>query len=252
MLFEAPEFLAAAEVCAELMLATHLVDGRLRRTSRDGTAGTAAGVLEDYGAFADGLFLLHQATGRARWLEQARALVELAWLHFHDDGRFFDTADDAEALIKRPWDPTDNATPSGQSLLAMASVTLLALDGAASYREPAENALGIVATVGAQHPRFLGWALAAAEGLHAGPQQIAVVGEAGDGPLTRAAWVHRTPGAVVVSGVPDAPGVPLLADRPLVNGAAAAYVCRGMVCDLPVTTVEALRAALAPSRAPAR
>jgi hypothetical protein len=39
--------------------------------------------------------------------------------------------------------------------------------------------------------------------------------------------------------------VPLLADRPLIGGAAAAYVCRGFVCDRPVTTVEELIARLA-------
>jgi hypothetical protein len=44
--------------------------------------------------------------------------------------------------------------------------------------------------------------------------------------------------------MPDAAGVPLLADRPLVGGAPAAYVCRGFVCELPVTTPDALRAAL--------
>ena len=49
---------------------------------------------------------------------------------------------------------------------------------------------------------------------------------------------------VVVAGPPDAPGVPLLVDRPLIDGAAAAYVCRGFVCDRPVTTVEELTAAL--------
>jgi uncharacterized protein YyaL (SSP411 family) len=49
---------------------------------------------------------------------------------------------------------------------------------------------------------------------------------------------------VVVSAEPDAPELPLLADRPLVGGRAAAYVCRGMVCDLPVIEVPALEAAL--------
>jgi uncharacterized protein len=39
--------------------------------------------------------------------------------------------------------------------------------------------------------------------------------------------------------------VALLADRPLVDGGAAAYVCRGMVCDLPVTRAEDLLAQLA-------
>ncbi|MCW2596593.1 MAG: thioredoxin protein, partial [Jatrophihabitans sp.] len=85
---------------------------------------------------------------------------------------------------------------------------------------------------------------AAAESVVDGPVQVAIVGEPDGGPLTETAWRLRPPGAVVVSGEPDAPGLPLLADRPLVRGQAAAYVCRGMVCDLPVTSVEDLQAAL--------
>ena len=50
---------------------------------------------------------------------------------------------------------------------------------------------------------------------------------------------------VVVHGMPDAPGVPLLAERPMVAGQPAAYVCRGFVCDAPVTTLDALREVLA-------
>jgi uncharacterized protein YyaL (SSP411 family) len=50
---------------------------------------------------------------------------------------------------------------------------------------------------------------------------------------------------VIVHGMPDAPGVPLLAQRPLVDGGPAAYLCRGFVCDRPVTTPDGLRAALA-------
>jgi hypothetical protein len=49
---------------------------------------------------------------------------------------------------------------------------------------------------------------------------------------------------VLVHGEPDAVGVPLLAGRPLVDGRAAAYVCRGFVCDRPVTTPAELATAL--------
>ena len=61
-----------------------------------------------------------------------------------------------------------------------------------------------------------------------------------------AEWVgkHKGPGAVVVVGAPDAPGVPLLAGRSLRDGVATAYVCRGFVCDRPVTTVPDLAAQL--------
>ena len=240
-----PAYLDAAVGCAELLVGTHLVDGRLRRTSRDGQVGTAAAVAEDYGDLAEGLLALHQATCDPRWLRAAGDLLDTALTHFADgDGGFFDTADDAEQLIRRPKDPTDNAAPSGPSAIAHALLTYSALVGSLRHREAAESALRVVSWLGVQQPRFLGWALAAAEGLVSGPLQVAIVGEPNGGPLTRAAWRDRPPGAVVVSGVPDAAGVPLLEARPLVAGRAAAYVCRGMVCDAPVTDVQQLTRAL--------
>jgi uncharacterized protein len=45
----------------------------------------------------------------------------------------------------------------------------------------------------------------------------------------------------------EADGVPL-ADRPPVGGRAPAYVCRGVVCDAPITDVEELRVALGQRR----
>ena len=63
-----PDWVDAAADAAELLVDLHVVDGRLRRSSRDGAVGTAAGVLEDHGCLADGLLALHQATGAPRWL----------------------------------------------------------------------------------------------------------------------------------------------------------------------------------------
>ena len=252
-----PRYLDAATSCAQLLVGVHLRDGRLVRTSRDGAAGGSAGVAEDYGGLADGLLQLYQAGGEVRWLHVAGELLDIALARFTDgSGRYYDTADDAETLIRRPWDPTDGATPSGQSSLATALLSYSAITGSSSHRQAAEDALGLVGSIGVKHPRHLGWGLACAEAVLAGPQQVAVVGEtalvgegiavgqAATGPLTATAWVRRGPGAVVVSGEPDAPGQPLLAGRALVDGGPAAYVCRGMVCDLPVTTVDDLAAAL--------
>ena len=244
-LLDEPSYVDAALQCAELMMSHHLVDGRLRRTSRNGRAGLATGVAEDYGDLAEGFLAVHQATAEARWLHAAGELLDVALTHFADgDGGFFDTADDAERLVSRPKDPTDNAAPSGTSALASALLSYSALTGSLDHRQAAERALRVVSSIGVQQPRFLGWALAAGEALVSGPLQIAVVGEDARGPLARTARAHRPPGAVVVSGDPDDAGMPLLAGRPLVEGGAAAYVCRGMVCDAPVTDVAALRAAL--------
>ncbi|MCP2285609.1 hypothetical protein APR04_004544 [Promicromonospora umidemergens] len=242
-----PDHVEAARRCADLVLSLHLVDGRLRRASRGGVVGAAPGVAADHGDLAEGLLALHQATGEARWLQAAGALLDTALARFGDDaGGFFDAADDAERLVSRPKDPTDGPEPSGQSALARALCTYAALTGSSRHRAAAEAAVAAAGALARQAPRFAGWTLAAAEALAAGPLQVAVVGpdDAARAALEDVARRAVSPGLVVAVGEPDAPGVPLLAGRPLVDGRAAAYVCRGFVCDRPVTTPDDLTAAL--------
>jgi uncharacterized protein len=245
-LLEEPAWVEAATRCARFIVDTHLVGGRLRRTSRDGRVGEAAGVSDDYGDLAEGLLTLHQVTGDPRWLGLAGDLLEVALTHFADgEGGFFDTSDDAEALFTRPRSEADNAEPSGQSALAAAMLTYSALTGSERHRAAAQDALSTAGALAGRDPRFAGWTLATAEAALSGPLQVAVVGSGPDAErLVRVARRAPSPGLVVVAGAPDAPGMPLLADRPLVGGAAAAYVCRGFVCDQPVTDEAALTAAL--------
>ncbi|MDN5750063.1 MAG: thioredoxin domain-containing protein, partial [Pseudonocardia sp.] len=154
-----PEWVSAASGAADLLLARHVVDGRLRRSSRAGVVGAAAGVLEDHAYLADGLLALHQATGAARWLAAATDLLAVALERFAgpEPGMFFDTADDAETLLHRPRELTDNASPCGSSALASALLTasVLAVDGG-RYRDVAEAALTSAGTLAEKHPRFAG------------------------------------------------------------------------------------------------
>jgi uncharacterized protein YyaL (SSP411 family) len=248
-----PLWLDAAARAATFLVDRHLKDGRLRRSSRDGAVGDAAGVLEDYGCLAEGLLALYQATGEQRWLDTACGLLDTALDQFADQehaGAFHDTAADAEALVRRPSDPTDNASPSGASATASALLTastLVGADRAAPYREAAERALTRAGLLVRRAPRFAGHWLAVAEALARGPLQVVVAGVAGSedrDALVAAAWKEAPGGAVVVAGEPESRDVPLLADRGLVGGAAAAYVCRGTLCDRPVTTPEELATAL--------
>ncbi|MDN5765731.1 MAG: thioredoxin domain-containing protein [Humibacillus sp.] len=245
-LFDEPEWVEAARRCADFVLETHLVDGRLRRASRAGQVGAATGVADDYGNLAEGLLAVHQATAEPRWLEAAKALLTTARRHFSaDDGGFHDTADDAEALYLRPRSGADNAEPSGQSALAGALVTGGALTGSTELLEAGRRATEAGLALAVREPRFGGWTLAVAEALGAGPRQVAVVGDGPDAAaLAAVARSSTSPGLVVAHGQPNAPGIPLLQGRPLINGGAAAYVCRGFVCDLPVTTPDALAAKL--------
>jgi hypothetical protein len=244
-----PEWVAAAAAAAELMLGTHIVDGRLRRSSRDGVVGAAAGVLADHAWLVEGLLALHQVTGDDRWLQAAMPVLEQAQKLFVDpehNGAWFDTAADAEALFRRPANVTDNATPAGASALAGALVTASALTGSESYRAAAEAAVARAGLVPANAPQAAGHWLTIAEALAHGLVQIAVIGPAGDAARAaleaRARWAAPG-GAVVLAGEPGADD-PMLAGRGLVAGVPAAYVCHGFVCDRPVTSPEDLHAQL--------
>ncbi|MGV9425000.1 thioredoxin domain-containing protein [Streptomyces sp. NPDC003656] len=249
--FDRPDLIDAAVAAADLLVRVHLDEhGHLSRTSRDGRVGANAGVLEDYADVAEGFLALASVTGEGVWLDFAGLLLDQVLARFTDPetGALYDTASDAEQLIRRPQDPTDNATPSGWTAAAAALLSYAAHTGSDAHRTAAERALGIVATLGPRVPRFIGWGLAAAEALLDGPREVAVVGpapdDAGTTALHRTALLGTRPGTVVAAGTADSDEFPLLADRPLVNGAAAAYVCRHFTCDAPTTDPEALGATL--------
>ncbi|MFH9731316.1 thioredoxin domain-containing protein [Streptomyces sp. NPDC017260] len=248
--FERPDLVEAAVAAADLLVRLHLDEqARLFRTSKDGRAGAHAGVLEDYADVAEGFLALASVTGEGVWLDFAGLLLDHVLTRFTDDsGSLYDTASDAERLIRRPQDPTDNATPSGWTAAAGALLSYAAHTGSEPHRTAAEHALGVVKALGPRVPRFVGWGLAAAEALLDGPREVAVVGPASDDDaakgLHRTALLGTAPGAVVAFGVEGSDEFPLLADRPLVDGAPAAYVCRNFTCDAPTTDPERLRAAL--------
>jgi uncharacterized protein YyaL (SSP411 family) len=228
-LLDEPDWVRAAVDAAVLLREVHLVSGRLRRVSRDGAVGAPAGVLEDHGAVALAWLTLHQVTGDLDWLGAAEELLEVALTRFADGtGGFYDTADDAESLVRRPQDVTDGATPSGSSLVASALVTYAALTGSARHREAAESAIAKVTPLFTSNLRFAGEAAAVAEAMVAGPAEVAVV----DRPdLVRLARLGTSPGAVVVTAGP------LTENRP----DAAVYVCRHFACELPLTEPAEVR-----------
>ncbi|WP_328692054.1 thioredoxin domain-containing protein [Streptomyces phaeochromogenes] len=248
--FDRPDLIEAALGAADLLVRLHLDEhARLARTSKDGRVGANAGVLEDYADVSEGFLALASVTGEGVWLEFAGFLLDHVLVQFTDEesGTLYDTAADAEKLIRRPQDPTDNATPSGWSAAAGALLSYAAQTGAEPHRAAAERALGVVKALGPRAPRFIGWGLATAEALLDGPREVAVVGPVDD-PATkelhRAALLATAPGAVVAVGAPDSDELPLLAERLLVSGEPTAYVCRNFTCDAPTTDVDRLRVAL--------
>ncbi len=246
-----PDWRAAAIRNADFLLSNLLTeDGRLLRTHKDG-AGHINGFLEDYANLCDGLLELYQTTFDERWFAAARELADHALAHFSaQEGGFFDTSDDHEALIVRPRNLQDNATPSGSAMLARQLLRLAAWTGEGRYQSAAENALRLLVEALRSYPQAFGEALNAVDMLVSGLQEVAIVGVVEDercAALLREVQGSWLPNAVLALSEPGADSetaVPLLRGRTQLDDLPTAYVCRNFACQLPVHGPAELRAQL--------
>ena len=244
-------WLAAAVETGEF-LCSHLRrdDGRwLRSWQGPHDAGADAGQAKllayaaDHGALVDAFVRLAEATGDARWTDEARttagALVDLFW----DDtaGGVFTTGSDAEALVTRPKDLMDNATPSANSLAAVGLLRLAALTDDDGYRERADAIVRLLAVPAGRAPTAFGNLLHAFEIQVLGTTEIVVTGDRPD--LVRAVQRRWLPESVLAWGTPTSS--PLWEGRTETGADGRAYVCRGYVCGLPADDVDTLTAQLA-------
>ncbi|MEM1332259.1 MAG: thioredoxin domain-containing protein [Actinomycetota bacterium] len=221
-------------------------DGRWLRTWHpDGEpAARHMALATDHVALVDAFTRLGEATGQARWLDEARAVADVLLDHFFDPGvgGLFTTADDAEALLVRQKDVADNATPSANSLGAIALYRLAALTGEQRYLNHAERILQLLTTVVdgdvGQHSN----ALIATDLRRRGITELVIPTAPVDPdggvhektPMVRLAQSVFRPDIVLTWGEPD--------DTELWQGKeiGKAYLCRNGECDAPVDDVEAL------------
>jgi uncharacterized protein len=220
--------------------------GRLRRSWKEGEA-RVGGFLEDYANLIEGLLALYQTTFNERWFVAARELANTMLDHFtNPSGGFFDTSDEAEQLVTRPQDLQDNATPSGNAMAATVLLKLGAYTGEGRYTEQAERGLRLVQKALAAAPTGFAQWLSALDFALGQPREIAIVGEGEEERrLVEEVFREYRPNQVVALAGPGEPSaIPLLEGRVLLDGHAAAYVCRNFVCQLPVSQPEALAAQL--------
>ncbi|HEX9483337.1 MAG TPA: thioredoxin domain-containing protein [Gemmatimonadaceae bacterium] len=226
----------------EFLLRELVHDARTLRSYKNGVA-KIPGFLEDHAAVALGLLSLHALTLERRWLDRARALADTVLAQFWDDDAraFFDTAHDAERLVARPRDVSDNATPSGTSLAVELLLMLGDVFGDTTYTERASHVLESLAEPMAQHPTAFGHALGAADLSIRGAIEVAIIGSAAD---TRTSDLMRAVGETYVPSLILAGGeahddIPLLAGRG--SAVPTAFVCRASTCDRPTSDIVELR-----------
>jgi uncharacterized protein YyaL (SSP411 family) len=244
-----PDYLEVARKNAAFLLNTMRGDnGRILRTWRNGQA-KLLGYLEDYACLADGLLALHEATLEPRWLREAvvvaGGMVDLFW----EDtvGGFYDTGHDHEELVIRPRDVFDNAQPCGGSVATDILLKIAVVTGNDDFAGKASTPLRALLPLLGRTPSATGHWLGALDFYVSLPKEVVIVGPSGHAE-TRAmlgtVGGRFLPNRVVVGVAdPDAPpidGSPLLEQRGMQDGRPTAYVCQHYVCQLPVTTAEAL------------
>jgi uncharacterized protein YyaL (SSP411 family) len=230
-----PDWLEAAVANGEFLLRElRGPDGRwFRSWQADGTPPARHDALAaDHAALVDAFTRLAETTGQARWLRAAVKTADTMLDHFWDveQGGLFTTADDAEELVARQKDLLDNATPSANSVAAIALARLAALTGELRYANHADRILQLLGTVVTTAPAAVSNALVAVEMRQRGLTEVAIVGDRPD--LVRLARAVWRPDVVLAWGEPYES--PLWEGRP----EGFAYVCRDYACQAPQDTAE--------------
>ena len=214
-------------------------DGRWLRSWQASAGASVLAFAADHAALMDAFTRLYEATGRARWIAAAVDAAEsLLGLFWDDEGiGVFTTGHDGEQLVARQKDLLDNATPSANSMTAVGLLRLGALVGNDRYTKRAEEVLRLLGPVAARHPTALAHLLAAVDLAASGITEVVVTGDRPD----LVAVVRETWRPTVVVAWGDRFESPLWQGRP---DDGRAYVCRNYVCEAPVDSADALRAAL--------
>ncbi len=208
-----PRYVEAAAKAAEFLLTNlRTSDGRLLHTygatPGEPARGKLAAYLDDYAFLTHGLLALHDATGAARWLNEAKALTDVMIRDFADDtGGFYYTAADGEKLFARAKDQYDGVQPSGNSAAVSNLLRLAARTGEARYRELAGKALKSFAPALDQNPTTLTTLVAALDEYLDGPagNPLAPAGQPAGGP-GQAGGAKRSDAVVKASATADKPG----------------------------------------------
>lgn len=243
--FGRPEWIASARRALEFVRAQMWKEGRLLATAKDGRAHLAA-YLDDYAFLIAALLEFLQAGFSAADLEFAEELAEVLLEQFEDaeGGGFFFTARDHEKLLHRPKPGHDHAMPSGNGVAAWSLVRLAALTGEARYARAAEKTLGLFYPSMRDRPAGYAQLGIALEEAVAAPSVLVLRGEPG----AVAQWGTELareylPRLLVIQAENGVGGLPPLLDKPARPEAVNGWLCRGVTCLAPISSLEELRSA---------
>lgn len=258
--FDNPAYTQRASRAARFILDHLYVDGRLYRSYKDEKARHNA-YLEDYAFFIAALIDLYEAHHDIKWLKKALELDDVLKAFYEDleNGGFFTTGTDHEALIAREKPFYDSATPSGNAVAVLNLLRLHSYTTDDTYRARAEKAFKAFSKRLTATPSALSEMLLALDYYFDTPKEIILIApvktrkaeEAGKAvkPFVDKFRDRFIPNRILVvadenQAADHAKIIPLAAGKTAANGVPTAYVCENGACSLPAETPEELYARL--------
>jgi uncharacterized protein YyaL (SSP411 family) len=217
-------------------------NGRLLATHKDGRSQLPA-YLDDYAFLADGLLELLQVRWRRQDLDFAVALTEAMLTYFEDpeNGGFWFTANDSEALIHRSKTFADEALPAGNGIAARVLGRLGNLLGEPRYLRAAERTLRAAwSAIGRQPAAHASLLDALEEQLSPAPLVILRGPVAELREWEQALFAQYAPGRLVIAIPADARDVPEPLSAKTAGPGTIGYLCRGQLCEAPYPSLAAL------------
>ncbi len=227
---------AAGEIAEFLWRELRAEDGRWLRSWQGGRARHLA-YSADYAWVVDAFTRMAELSGAPHWLARATTVAtDMLRLFTHDSGVLATTGADAEALVVRPLELMDNATPSATAVAGTALVRLGALRADDELIGAGTRLLEALGPLAGEHPLAVASAVAGTELLAGGVTEVVVTGSRPE--LLATVRARYEPTSVLAWGEPD--------DSPLWEGRpdGFAFVCRRAVCAAPSPSPDELVARL--------
>ncbi|MBC92957.1 MAG: thioredoxin domain-containing protein [Rhodospirillaceae bacterium] len=248
--FEKPNWLRKAEKAFNFVVTNmcHSGDEKLRllHSYRLDIAKHLA-TLDDYANMSRAGLLLFESTNNYEYLDNVKCWIKVLDKFYWDEdlGGYYFTSQDAEDVIVRTKTCLDNATPSGNGIIAEVLARLYYLTGHDYYRKRCESVITAFSAEAEKNPYGHVTLINAAQFLIEAVQ-IIIIGDMDDEDtkeLLAAQNLFNIP-TRVLSIIPD--GEALYPEHPAfgktkINENATAYVCYGQVCSVPLENAETLK-----------
>jgi len=245
-IFARQDFVIAAEQALDFTKKTLWVDGRLLATYKSGRAHLNA-YLDDYAFLLDAVLTLLQVRWRDEDLQFAMQLADVLLTEFMDEthGGFYFTGHSHEMLITRPKSYSDDSLPSGNGMAAFALLRLGYLLGETRYLEASERAVRAAWSHILQMPDAHCAMLLAVESLLFEPYIVILRGTAEKLAFWQAECQQDYSPRKLCFAIPETAVLPEVLASKVSQGDIVAYLCTGMQCQPPITSLEKFREMMA-------